>query len=302
MGVSPRSILIVFLAIACGGSAVIGINTLRQGGPGDQKADTVTVVVAAADIGPYTTLSPSLVTTREYARDMAPPGAVTRIEDVQDRVCLSPLLKDETILEGKLTPRGRGRGMASAIPDEMRGFAISTTSVAAGVAGFILPGNKVDILFTANTGGGADDATGGGSTTALLQNVEILAVDQQIVAPAENRVNPQEMRSVTLKVTPDQANQLSLAQLKGTLHLALRNHQDNKAAKVRVATMNELRFFQGRPWDDRLKDLLEVTGKILASKKEKEKPSVVPAAAEEKRPPLVIQTLHGTVPGTVQFR
>ncbi|MBI1914724.1 MAG: Flp pilus assembly protein CpaB [Planctomycetes bacterium] len=298
---STRSILIVLLALACGGSAVVGINTLRQG-PGEPKADTVTVVVAAADIGPFMSLSSSMVTTREYPKGSVPPGAVTRVEDVQDRVCLTSLLKDETILEGKLSPRGAGRGISSVIPKGMRAFTINTPSVASSVAGFILPGNKVDILLTVVSGGGADDPTGGGSTTTLLQNVEILAVDKLLVAPAENQVNAQDLRSVTLLVTPDQAAKLNLGQNKGTLHLSLRNLLDSDPAQVSVATMSDLRFFQGRPWDERLKGLLETTGKLLAKKPEKEKAPVVPAAAEEKRRPLVIQTLHGSQAGAVQLR
>jgi len=299
--VSARSILVVFLALACGVSAVFGINMLRQGGPPEQqKVDTVTVVVAATNIGPYMTLSPSMVTTREYPKDMAPPGAITRIEDVQDRVCLNPLLKDETILDGKLTARGMGRGMASAIPKGMRGFTINTPNVASSVAGFILPGNKVDVLLTMSSGGGADDPTGGGITTTLLQHVEILAVDQLLVAPAENRVNSPELRSVTLLVTPDQAAKLDLGQNKGTLHLSLRNHQDSDPSRVRVATMSDLRLSPERSWDERLKGLLEVTGKLMARKPEKEKP---PAKAEKPPPPpLTIQTLHGAVSSTYQLR
>jgi pilus assembly protein CpaB len=299
--VSARTILVVFLALACGGSAVVGLNTLRQGVPSEKSDDTVTVVEAATDIGPYTTLSAGLVTTREYPKDRIPPGAITKVEDVQDRVCLSRLIKGEALLEGKLTARGAGRGLASAIDDGERVFTI-TTNLASGVAGFILPGYKVDVLLTVSGGGGLDDPTGGGSTTTLLQNVEILAVDQQVVAPAENRVNAQELRSVTLRVTPDQAAKLALAQSKGTLHLSLRSPKDKKDARVGVATMNELRFFQGRPWDERLKGLMEAAGKLLASKPEKEKPAIVPAATEVKTSPLVIQTLYGTVPGVVQLK
>ena len=65
--------------------------------------------------------------------------------------------------------------------------------------------------------------TGGGSTTTLLQNVEILAVDQKVDGPADNKVDSTNLRSVTLLVTPDQAAKLSLGQSKGTLHLTLRN-------------------------------------------------------------------------------
>jgi pilus assembly protein CpaB len=131
--------------------------------------------------------------------------------------------------------------MAWLIPRGMRAFTITTANVTAGVAGFILPGNKVDVLLTVSSGG-ANDTTGGGNTTTLLQNVEILAVDQKIEAPVDNKVNASELHSVTLLVTPEQAAKLDLGQNKGTLHLTLRNPEDNVAAKVRPATVNDIQF------------------------------------------------------------
>ena len=129
------------------------------------------------------------------------------------------LLKDEPVANGKLAPKGSGRGMAALIPKGMRAFTIHTPSIAPGVAGIVMPGHKVDVLLTMNDVG-ANDQTGGGSTTTLLQNVEISAVDQNIDAPAENKMD-KGLRSVTLLVTPQQAKQLDLGQNKGTLRLAL---------------------------------------------------------------------------------
>jgi pilus assembly protein CpaB len=117
----------------------------------------------------------------------------------------------------------------------MRAFTIHTPSVASGVGGFILPGNKVDVLLTM-------EGKYGSITTTLVQNLEILAVDQRIDAPADNRVDPNQLRSVTLLVTPDQAARLGLGQNKGALHLSLRNHEDNQvgsAAPARLAKLDD---------------------------------------------------------------
>ena len=163
----------------------------------------------------------------------------------------------------------------------MRAFTIST-NVASGVAGFILPGNKVDVLMTL-TAGGAKDVTGGGSTTTLLQNVEILAVDQKVEAPADNKVDSTNLRSVTLLVTPTSAAKLSLGQSKGTLHLTLRNPEDNLAAKVRPTTVNDLESQSEapvRPWDERAKDLIKAWGDALA----KAPPAPLPSAKRRPRP------------------
>ena len=123
--------------------------------------------------------------------------------------------------------------MAALVPNGLRAFTIHTPSVASGVGGFILPGNKVDVLLTM-------DGKRGSLTTTLLQNLEILAVDQRIDAPADNRIDPKQLHSVTLLVTPDQAAKLSLAQNKGSLHLALRNHKDDQLLRTSRARMAEL--------------------------------------------------------------
>src|SRR5262245_34437733 len=220
-----RTVLIVVLALVFGGSAAVGVHSLLTGAKADEP-DTVPVVVASADIPRFTTVTPEMVTYRVCPKDLVPPGALTQIDEAIGRVSYLPLVKDEPVLDGRLAPRGSGRGLAAVVPKGMRAFTIQTPNISSGVAGFILPGNKVDVLLTL-TNPGANDETGGGSTVTLLQNVEILAVDQRVEAPADNKVNPKELRSVTLVVTPEQATKLDLGQNKGKLHLALRNPEDD---------------------------------------------------------------------------
>jgi pilus assembly protein CpaB len=272
-----RTILILFLALAFGGSAAVGVSAIVGSKAAAKKTDTVQIVVATADVPRGGMLTSDVVKVRECPKELAPVGAITRIEDAIQRAVFSPLVKDEPVLDAKLAPKGAGRGMAALIPKGMRAFTIQTTGITSGVAGFVLPGNKVDVLMTVNQSSGADDKTGGGSTTTLLQNVEILAVDQKIDAPVENRVDPNELRSVTLLVGPDQAALLDLGQAKGTLHLSLRNIEDDAPANTRPATFNDLRFFQDKPWDERAKGVLEALGKLAANKQ--------PAVAEVAPPP-----------------
>ncbi|HEX8200738.1 MAG TPA: Flp pilus assembly protein CpaB, partial [Isosphaeraceae bacterium] len=243
----PQTILIVAMALVFGGSAAVGVYTVVKRSKGAAPAvERAPVVVAEVDIARGTTLSAEQLKLREFPKDLAPAGALTKLEDAMDRVAFVPLVHGEPVLESRLTPKGAGRGMAALIPKGMRASTIQTTNIAAGVAGFILPGNKVDVLLTMNDQG-PEDPSGGGSTTTLLQNVEILAVDQRIEAPAENKISATELRSVTLLVTPDQAAELNLGQNRGTLHLSLRNFQDNEPAKTRPATVNDLRFRQEKP-------------------------------------------------------
>lgn len=130
--------------------------------------------------------------------------------------------------------------MAALVPSGMRAFTIHTPSVASGVAGFIMPGNKVDVLLTM-------EGRRGGTTITLLQNLEILAVDQRIDAPSDYRVDPNQLRSVTLLVTPDQAAKLGLAQNKGALHLSLRNLKDDQPADTSPARQAELEGSREEP-------------------------------------------------------
>lgn len=295
---SLRTILIVLLALVSGISAAVGIKRLRNPEPAPPVA-TVTIVVAGAAIPRGAMVSADSVKLRDYPGDLVPPGAITRLEDAVGRVVFIPLAKEEPLLDVKLAAKGASGGLAPLIPKGMRAFTIHTPSLESGVAGFILPGNRVDVLLTvSNTG--ANDDTGGGSTTTLLQNVEILAVDQRVEAPAENKVDPKDLRSVTLLVTPNQAAKLDLGQSKGTLHLTLRHPEDTVPAATRPATLADLRFHQEKPWDERAKGLLTAFVDSVAQLQKQNdgrKPVVTPPP--EPAPLQRVWTLRGIQEGVV---
>jgi len=176
------------------------------------------VVVAVVDLQRGASITPEEVKIKEFPRDLVPAGALSKLEDAVNRVIFVPLTKDEPVLESKLAPKGSGRGVSALIPPGMRAYTVKVPDVAQGVAGFILPGNRVDVLLSLGEISGTN-ATGGGSTITLLQNVEILAVDQKMDAPSDKKVDTKDLRSVTLLVTPQQANRLDLGQIKGMLDL-----------------------------------------------------------------------------------
>jgi pilus assembly protein CpaB len=217
--VSRRRVLILALALIAGVSAVVAVNALRQPVPPSEAKDSVIIVVATADIPRFTTIAADMVTTHSYPKDLVPIDALYSVEEALDRVVYVPLNKDEPVLNSKLVAKGLGRGKDARIPDGMEAYTIRTPTRAAGVAGFILPGNRVDVRLTDRAGG---------RTTPILQDVAILAVDQRVDAPAENKVNDKELRSVTLLVTLEQATMLALGQAKGILHLSLRDPNDRK--------------------------------------------------------------------------
>jgi pilus assembly protein CpaB len=282
------------LAIAFGGSAAIGINMLRNQEPAAPRGDTVTVLVAAKDVQRGLWISADFLATKEYPRELVPEGAILHKEDAVERTALVPLVKDELVLEAKLASRYAGRGLAPLIPDGMRAITI-TTNISSAVAGFILPGNHVDVLLSMSDVG-PNPLTGGATTTTLLQNVEILAVDQHMDTPADNKIDIN-LRSVTLLVTADQAAKLQLGQTKGQLHLTLRNPNDSKDARAKPATLADIQFHQEKPWDERLKGVLETYAKMAAAKREQEASKPAPAAPAAAQ--AVIRTLRGTAEGMV---
>jgi pilus assembly protein CpaB len=171
------------------------------------------------------------------------------VEAAVDRAAIGQVVKEEPILEAKLAPRNAGRGLAALVPEGMRAYTIQTARIASNVAGFILPGNKVDVLLNLKGANRGEDRTGGGSTTTLLQAVEVLAVDQILESPQENKVDPKQSSSVTLLVTPDQAAKLDLGQNMGILTLSLRNPDDKAAAVTEPATITQIRYMLGMPTD-----------------------------------------------------
>ncbi len=291
---SARSLLVVALALILGGSAAVGVNSIMQGAPGPKSA-VVPVVVAVVDLPRGGSITPEAVKIKEFPRELVPAGALSKLEDAVNRGIFVPLTKDEPVLESKLAPKGAGRGLAALIPSGMRAYSVKVPDVAQGVAGFILPGNRVDVLLSIGDIGGSNE-TGGGSTITLLQNVEILAVDQKMDAPADNKVDTKDLRSVTLLVNPQQANLLDLGQNKGLLHLALRNLEDDKAAQTKPAALIDLRFRPEKPWDERARGVLELLGKAMAQRPLP--PSPAPKAPEP--PPTVkIRTIRGVREGAV---
>lgn len=180
----------------------------------------------------------------QWPKGLAPANALRKIEDAVERAVAGQVIKGELILDPKLAVKGAGRGLEALVPPGMRAFTVMASKAGSNVAGFVLPGNKVDVLL--NMKGGRGDESGGGSTTTLLQAIEVLAVDQRLEAPAENKVDPKGLTSVTLVVTPDQANLLDLGQNMGILTLSLRNPTDKSDAYPEPATVATIRF-HGEP-------------------------------------------------------
>ncbi|HSY37254.1 MAG TPA: Flp pilus assembly protein CpaB [Acidobacteriaceae bacterium] len=185
------------------------------------------VVAAARDIKLGSLLTSADLTTIEIAGTL-PDGAIVKPSDAIGRGVLSELFLGEPILNGRLATPGSGGGLAATIPDGMRACAVKVDDVV-GVAGFVTPGMRVDVLISGNPPGTSNTAQGSQVRT-LLQNIQVLSAGTDIQKNGEGK--PQQVQVVNLLVTPQQAEALSLASNQTKIQLVLRNPLDTKVAET----------------------------------------------------------------------
>ena len=156
-----------------------------------------------------------------------PQGALLRKEDVVGRGVMAAIYDGEPIVENRLAPKGAGAGLAATIPAGMRAVAVKVNDVV-GVAGFVVPGMRVDVLISGNPPGGP--ASTGMVSKTLLQNIEVLSAGQNFQKDAEGK--PVQVQVVNLLVTPEQAEIVNLASNETKIQLVLRNPLDTQTAKT----------------------------------------------------------------------
>jgi pilus assembly protein CpaB len=150
-------------------------------------------------------------------RGEVPTGASSHKQDFIGRGVTTKIYAREAILDSRLAPKGAGGGLAATIPNGMRAVAVAVNEVV-GVAGFAVAGMHVDVLIS----GTPPSGTGGlGTQRTLLQNIEVLSAGQDFKKDSEGK--PIAVQVVNLLVTPEQAEQLSLASHQTTIQLVLRN-------------------------------------------------------------------------------
>jgi pilus assembly protein CpaB len=192
---------------------------------------TSQVVVAKRNLEIGTIVKPGDVGMAPWV-GAVPKGVVTLEKDALERGVVSTVYEGEPILETRLASLGAGGGMAATIPPGMRACAVRVDQVV-GVAGFVLPGMRVDILIMGSPPGGT--AGDGPKIKTVLQNLQVLAAGQNIQKDAEGK--PVQVQVVSLLVTPEQAEILSLASNESRIQLILRNPLDTEASKTEGSTM-----------------------------------------------------------------
>ena len=198
-------------------------------------AKTTRVVTAARDIKLGSLLYASDLATVSMA-DPLPKGVVLDPSTLIGRGAISDLYQGEPILQSRLAAPGSGGGMAATIPLGMRACAIKVDEVV-GVAGFVTPGMRVDVLVSGNPPG-AQNASQGTMTKTILQNIQVLSAGTDIQKDAEGK--PQQVQVVNLLVSPEQAESLSLASNQVKLQLVLRNPLDTTVNQTSGTAMSTL--------------------------------------------------------------
>ena len=213
------SVMGISMVLALVISSIVWQMTARSSsGKKVDTGDMRDVIVATRPLGTGVMIKPADIKVVKVPQDAFPKGAFARVEDVLDRPVISSVLLDEPILEGRLATKGSGMGLAPTIPVGMRAVSVRVNDVA-GVAGFVLPGMRVDVLVTGHPPN--QDST---ITNTVLQNIMVLSAGQTMQADARGQAI--QAPTVTLLATPEQAEILTLSNNEGHIQLVLRNSSD----------------------------------------------------------------------------
>jgi pilus assembly protein CpaB len=173
------------------------------------------------------------VETIGWPGSTVPEGFALQAGDVVGRGLIVEVRRNEPLLDWKLAQKEAGGGLPITIPEGMRAVSVEVDEVI-GVAGFVLPGTRVDVLATVMPGTDRSQTT----TRIILQNVRAVAADQKYQQDIEGE--PQYVTVVTLLVTPEEAEALTLAATEGRIQLALRNTLDSEEVSTQGRRITSL--------------------------------------------------------------
>ncbi len=228
----PFLILAVVLGLAA--SAVVFFYLNQQSAANVTARQTRPVVVASADLTFGTKLERNLLKVVNYPKDSVPPGAYTSLDSVVGQTTKIFLAEKEPVLMSKLSTIGGGLSMM--VRPNLRASSV-TVNLVSSVSGFVVPGDRVDILVTIDrNSGGTQNAT----TRTILQNIEVLAAGVKTEQKDQQNKPNTELQTITLLVDPNSAERMALAMHEGKIHLTLRNPEDADTLKLASVNTNEM--------------------------------------------------------------
>ena len=215
-----RSTVLLALAVVSGLGAMFGTQYLSKG----KKEDTVPVLVAGRDLNLEEVIKSDVVRLESRPKSSVPAGALGDIRSADERWVMVKMFEGEPIVENKLAPKGTPSGLVARIPKGMRAVAIEVNETT-GVSGFVMPGHHVDVIQNKPE----DAKNKKAAADTLLEDVLVLAAGQTLTRPEDKTII---VRSVTLAVSPEDADMLVAAKMKGPLSLSLRGLAEGKSKKV----------------------------------------------------------------------
>jgi len=238
-----KSVALLMLALGCGLVASIGITQVmakRNAGPAAPTGEAESIFVAMQDIGLGEIITAQDLRLEPWPKDKVPPGALSRIEEVEGRRTKTKIYSGEPILDKKLF----GKGVAEQGPDALipKGYRVVAVKVdqVSGTAGMIMPGSRVDVLvhLLRNPTRGIPETR----TRVILQDVKVFAVNDRVTMEPEEDEGKSSIKATTVSLlaTPKQAAKLTLAEELGKLRLVLRSPEDDAQTAQIEASPNEL--------------------------------------------------------------
>lgn len=221
-------ILVLLAGVGLAGGALMYANKVfskyqnRQVEAVTAQPETVPVIVAAEKIDYGQPIEENLIKIIDWPAVSVPQGAFTSPEDLigdvmqERRIALRIIEANEPVLEAKVSGFGEDNRIAMMLKEGRRAFSLPINAIS-GVAGFIAPGDRVDILFTETVNGML-------TSRVILANVQVIAVDQEV--QTGSRLSPRVGRTATIEVDARDAQKLTLAQQIGKLSLTLRGAGD----------------------------------------------------------------------------
>jgi pilus assembly protein CpaB len=222
-----RIFAVLAIAVLAGGGLAYGTYNFVQNQPAP-NAPTATqpVVVAAADLNLGSELRKDDLKIVNFPKGQAPEGTFANPGDIVGRGLIVAVVANEPILAGKLAAKEAGAGLPPVIPEGMRAVSVRVNEVI-GVAGYVLPGTRVDVVATASPNESRADTT----SKLILSNVQVLTAGTRMEQDQE-KGKPMQVTVVTLLVNPEQSERLALASTEGKIQLALRNPMDQTAPET----------------------------------------------------------------------
>src|SRR5262245_7507335 len=228
-----RTMLVLLVAVSLAGLATYGVfRTIKSIPVRQVEVATKYVVVAAENMPLGTRVAQEQVKVVGWPAATPVEGSFDSVEAVVGRGLIEPLAVNEPLTERKLAPKEAGAGLSPSIPAGMRALSVKVNDVI-GVAGFTVPGARVDVLVVLNN---RDNSM----ARAVVSNLQVLTAGTKYDIEQAKDGKPIPSSVVTLLVTPEQAERISLAQSAGSITLVLRNPLDvdpTVTAGVRMAAL-----------------------------------------------------------------